>query len=296
MTREKLNGILVLDKASGMTSRDAVNAVQRLFPRKTKIGHAGTLDPLATGVLVVCVGQATRLIEYVQRMAKEYETEIVFGATSDTDDADGKITERSGVSLPSREMLVDALIQFRGEVQQVPPQFSAAKVDGQRAYRLARQSKDVALAERTVRVDDIELLEYETPRARLRIECGKGTYIRSIARDLGDVLGCGGYVETLRRTRIGHFQAKDAVDISGCSKDELPELMPLEEAVREVPRLEVDAETALRLQHGQVIRLAESYGADQDHTIYLGGELIGVGRVSADGATFQPTKILITAT
>ncbi|MGF1583225.1 MAG: tRNA pseudouridine(55) synthase TruB [Gemmataceae bacterium] len=292
MTQEKLHGLLVLDKPSGITSRDAVNAAQRLFPRKTKIGHAGTLDPLATGVLVLCVGQATRLIEYVQQMNKEYETEIVFGATSDTDDADGNISERSGVQLPDRQSLVEALTHFEGEVKQIPPQFSAAKVDGQRAYRLARESRSVNLEERTVRVDAIQLLHFQPSRARLRIQCGKGTYIRAIARDLGEKLDCGGYVHTLRRTRIGHFRAEDALDLNDYSKDILPQLLPLTEGIRDLPRLKVDEVEARRLRHGQILHLSQPLASGQDHSIFQDCELVGLGQVGTDGITFKPTKIL----
>src|SRR5438105_1078430 len=194
-----MNGLLVIDKPSGMTSRDVVNRVQRWFPRKTKLGHTGTLDPLATGVLVVCVGNATRLAEYVQRMPKTYSATIVLGARSDTDDADGTVTPAPGIAAPPLRQLRDALGAFVGTIAQVPPQFSAAKVTGRRAYALARRGKDVALTARPVTEHAIDLLRYEYPLLELEVRCGKGTYIRALARDLGERLDCGGYIQALRR-------------------------------------------------------------------------------------------------
>src|SRR5262245_4373344 len=187
-----MNGLLVIDKPSGMTSRDVVNRVQKWFPRKTKIGHTGTLDPLATGVLVVCVGQATRLADYVQAMGKSYSSRFRLGATSTTDDADGDVTEAPSAKVATREEIEEALEAFVGNVEQVPPAVSALKVDGQRAHDLVRKGKDVQLAARTVRIDAIRVIAYEWPFLEVEVDCGKGTYIRSIARDLGAALGCGG--------------------------------------------------------------------------------------------------------
>src|SRR5262245_30326921 len=198
-----MNGLLVIDKPSGMTSRDVVNRVQKWFPRKTKIGHTGTLDPLATGVLVVCVGAATRLADYVQAMGKSYASRFCLGATSTTDDADGEVTETPNVVPPTLRQIDEATATFMGNIEQIPPAVSALKVDGQRAHDLVRQGKDVKHAARTVRIDDIRVKNYEWPFLDVEVDCGKGTYIRSIARDLGAALGCGGLVLTLRRTRVG---------------------------------------------------------------------------------------------
>ncbi|HJZ54556.1 MAG TPA: tRNA pseudouridine(55) synthase TruB, partial [Gemmataceae bacterium] len=187
-----MNGLLVIDKPGGMTSRDVVNRVQKWFPRKTKIGHTGTLDPLATGVLVVCVGAATRLADFVQGMGKTYASRFRLGTTSTTDDADGEVTANPAAVPPSCEQIDAAIPAFLGNIEQVPPAFSALKVAGERAHDLARQGKDVALAARTVRIGAIRVLGYEWPWLDVEIDCGKGTYIRSIARDLGTKLGCGG--------------------------------------------------------------------------------------------------------
>src|SRR4051812_30079545 len=162
-----------------MTSRDAVNRVQRWFPKKTKIGHTGTLDPLATGVLVVCIGLATRLADYVQAMGKSYTSRFRLGATSTSDDADGEVAEVPNAPVPTREQIDAALAAFVGNVEQLPPSVSALKVGGRRAHDLVRKGKEVPLAPRTVRIDAVRVLAYEWPWLDVEVDCGKGTYIRS---------------------------------------------------------------------------------------------------------------------
>lgn len=223
-----MNGFLVVDKPAGMTSRDVVNRAQFWFPRRTKIGHTGTLDPLATGVLVLCVGAATKLADRVQAMPKQYETRIRLGATSNTDDADGVIAESTATSIPTLASVEAALPAFVGNIQQLPPQFSALKVQGQRAYDLARRGTEVALPARPVRVDSIVMQRYEWPWVDLMIDCGKGTYIRSIARDLGAVLGVGGLVQTLRRTRVGPFAADGGIKLDAPANEAKAALLPVE--------------------------------------------------------------------
>ena len=223
-----MNGFLVVDKPAGMTSRDVVNRAQFWFPRRTKIGHTGTLDPLATGVLVLCVGAATKLADRVQAMPKQYETRIRLGATSNTDDADGVIAESTATSIPTLASVEAALPAFVGNIQQLPPQFSALKVQGQRAYDLARRGTEVALPARPVRVDSIVMQRYEWPWVDLMIDCGKGTYIRSIARDLGAVLGVGGLVQTLRRTRVGPVAAEGGIKLDAPAHEAKAALLPVE--------------------------------------------------------------------
>ncbi len=224
-----MNGFLVIDKPGGMTSRDAVNRAQLWFPRRTKIGHTGTLDPLATGVLVLCIGAATKLAERVQAMPKRYETRIRLGATSDTDDADGEVVENTLSAAPSLAMVLEQLPKFIGLIEQLPPQYSALKVQGQRAYDLARRGVEVALKPRPVRVDSILLRTYEWPWVDLTIDCGKGTYIRSIARDLGAALGVGGLVQTLRRTRVGpFFDVERGIGLNATPDEARAALLPVE--------------------------------------------------------------------
>lgn len=199
-------GFLVLDKPEGISSMAAVAAVKRRFrPQRVRAGHGGTLDPLATGVLVVGVGRATRRLEEVVAARKAYRTRVDLSAFTTTDDREGERSEIHPPRPPHREEIEAALREFEGEVEQTPPAFSAIKIGGRRAYRLARAGAAPAMPPRIVQIDRISLLAYEWPFAELEIHCGKGTYIRSIARDLGRRLGTGGHCATLRRTAVGGF-------------------------------------------------------------------------------------------
>ncbi len=215
-------GVLCLNKPTGVTSRWVVDRAVKAFGRKVKVGHAGTLDPLASGVLVVCVGAATRLIAYVQQQAKTYQTVVRLGAISDTLDADGAVEEVAGAADPGIEAIRAAIATQIGTIAQIPPDYSALKVDGRRAYDLARAGETVDLAARMVVVSRIDVLSYAWPKLELEIACGGGTYIRSIARDVGEALGCGGLVERLVRTRIGRFTLDEAIDPAALSSVTAP--------------------------------------------------------------------------
>src|SRR5438105_7414615 len=285
-----MNGLLVIDKPGGMTSRDVVNRVQRWFPRKTKVGHTGTLDPLATGVLVVCVGAATRLADFVQAMGKTYRSRFRLGATSTTDDADGTVTQDLAAVPPTREQIDAAIPAFLGDVEQVPPAFSALKVSGARAHELARGGKDVNLAARTVRIDTIRVLDYEWPFLDVEIDCGKGTYIRSIARDLGAKLGCGGMVETLRRTRVGPFTAVQGIGLDVLPAEAVAKLLPMSLAVAGLPQVQLDPDAVARFRSGQ----AASGGrqppdGSQVAALDTAGELVGIG--VAAGGRVKPVTV-----
>jgi tRNA pseudouridine55 synthase len=280
------DGFLVLDKPQGITSRDALDRAAKWFPRKTKIGHAGTLDPLATGVLVLAIGQATRLIEYVQAMSKVYRTRITLGATSDTDDADGTITADLSV-LPIDESTVrDALRKFIGVIEQTPPAYSAARVQGKRAYDLARRGDDLTLAPRNVRIDRIDLCSFAWPHLELEVHCGKGTYIRSIARDLGNALGVGGYVAELRRLRIGSFKVEDAVSLDADASAAQSRLHPMTAAVGELQTVTVTADEIRRLRTGMSIPMD---GEGKYAVLDEAGRLVAVGEVK--NSLFQPVKV-----
>jgi len=287
-THDDWHGLLVLDKPGGMTSRDAVNRVQRTLPRGTKIGHTGTLDPLATGILVVCFGRATRLAEYVQAMRKVYRSTFRLGATSNTDDADGDVTLRPDARpLPPEEIDV-ALARWVGEIDQVPPAFSAAKVEGQRAYDLARGGAEVELKSRRVRIDGIDVLKYEWPRLEVEVRCGKGTYIRSIARDLGAALACGGLVEALRRTRVGPFVESLAISPEADAATLRSNLRPVGEAVAELTTLMVNDADANRLRMGQGVA---TFAPSGEVAVFTGdGDLLGIAR--SDGTMMRPVKVL----
>ena len=203
-----------LDKPAGMSSARAVDKVKRLLPRGTKIGHAGTLDPFATGVLLQLIGKATKLCERLMDQPKQYEATMKLGATTATDDLESPEENHLGQDAQATiEDVRNVLLKFVGVIQQRPPVYSAMKIAGRRAYDLARRGKDVQLEPRTVHVYGIELLDFSWPLLRLRIDCGRGTYIRAIARDLGAALNVGGYLTQLRRTRIGEFRVEDAVTL-----------------------------------------------------------------------------------
>ncbi|MDY3551140.1 tRNA pseudouridine(55) synthase TruB [Gemmata sp. JC717] len=292
-----MNGLLVIDKPGGMTSRDAVNRVQRWFPKKTKIGHTGTLDPLATGVLVVCVGAATRLADYVQAMGKTYASRFRLGATSTSDDADGTVTDTPGAIPPTGEAVETALRRFVGVIEQLPPAVSALKVDGRRAHDLVRQGKEVTLAPRTVRIDAVRLTGYDWPFADVEVDCGKGTYIRSIARDLGAALGCGGMVQTLRRTRVGCYLAEDAVTLDLDPGAVGKHLMPMSSALSTLPAVRISAEVVNRFRQGQTVATAggETFSPDAEVVVTAGFEatVIGIGAVLPNGLV-KPTLVLPT--
>ena len=210
-----MEGVINLDKPPGLTSARAVDRVKRLLPRGTKIGHAGTLDPFATGVLLLLVGRATKACERLMDAPKQYETTVKLGASTATDDVESPqiVTESLPPEPPAAADVAAAVRPFVGEILQRPPAFSAMRIDGRRAYDLARQGKPVELKPRPVRVYGIDIIEYTWPLLRLRIDCGRGTYIRSIARDLGEALGTGGYLTQLRRTRIGDYVIDAAVTL-----------------------------------------------------------------------------------
>jgi tRNA pseudouridine55 synthase len=290
--RTGVHGLLAIDKPAGITSRDAVDRAQAWFPRGSRLGHTGTLDPLATGVLVLCVGNATRLAEYVQNMPKTYRAGIVLGGRSNTDDADGTICAAPPGAVPALEQVRAALPLFEGTISQVPPAFSAAKVSGRRAYALARRGAEVRLAARSVTIHAIELLHYAFPLLEVAVRCGKGTYIRSLARDLGERLGCGGYIQTLRRTRVGCFDVSAAVSLDADVETVRRALLPLVLAVSELPRLTLPADAVIRLRLGQAQPMAELDPAAKEVALLdEQGELVAVGTVDRGRNSIRPGKV-----
>jgi tRNA pseudouridine55 synthase len=257
-----VHGWVVLDKRSGMTSTQAVGAVRRLFDAR-KAGHAGTLDPLATGILPIALGEATKTVSFAVDGAKAYRFTVRWGAETDTDDAEGNVTATSG-ALPDEAAIRALLPRFTGVVSQVPPRYSAIKIDGQRAYDLAREGETVNLEPRTVTIDDLRLTDLpDRATAVFEAECGKGTYVRALVRDIGRALGCLGHVIALRRTRVGPFEERHAVTI-----EELEEragkggaaalaeiLLPVETALGGLEPLSVSQADAARLANGQPILL-----------------------------------------
>jgi tRNA pseudouridine55 synthase len=246
-----LTGILNLNKPPGMTSREAVDCVKRLV-RPAKVGHAGTLDPLASGVLVVCIGKATRLIEFVQQMPKRYRATFLLGRTSATEDVEGEITELVDPPVPSRDEIERACERFVGTIDQRPPAFSALKVAGKRAYDLARRGKTVELAPRPVTIYGLAVLEYEYPRLTLDIRCGAGTYVRSLGRDLAESLGTGAVMSRLVRTEIGPYHVDEAVNLFGLEAAELERSVQApQDALAGLPQIVLDEREIELVAHGR---------------------------------------------
>jgi tRNA pseudouridine55 synthase len=271
MARKKgreISGWVIVDKPAGMTSTAVVGKVRWAFDAK-KAGHAGTLDPAATGVLAVALGEATKTVPYIMDALKCYRFAVRFGAATNTDDAEGEVIATSDLR-PSDDTVRAALAAFRGQIEQVPPQYSAVKVDGERAYALARAGEEMDLAARPLWVDSLELTgRIDADTVELELVCGKGGYVRSIARDLGQALGCLGHVLWLRREWSGPFDVADGVtldDIEGLARtpalDDL--VLPLQVGLEDLPELHATPEGAVRLRHGNpgmVIASGVEYGA-----------------------------------
>ena len=261
--REKrdVHGWVVLDKPVGMSSTHAVSVVKRLFQAK-RAGHAGTLDPLASGVLPIALGEATKTVSFVMEGRKVYHFTVRWGEERDTDDAEGRIT---GVSAEraSADAIGAALPRFVGQITQVPPRFSAVKIDGERAYDLARDGETVEIAARPVEIHRLELIETGQDHAKFVAECGKGTYVRALARDLGRLLGCLGHVAALRRTVVGPFDEDVGVSLDALQRPrpdetaaaELAALLPVEAGLAALPALRVSTSDAGRLTRGQAVLL-----------------------------------------
>ncbi|HEY3394007.1 MAG TPA: tRNA pseudouridine(55) synthase TruB [Lacipirellulaceae bacterium] len=250
-----LFGILNIDKPPGCTSRDAVDRVERLA-RPAKVGHAGTLDPLASGVLVICVGKATRLIQYVQRMRKRYRATFLLGSQSETDDVEGNVTVAQGAHVPHREQLDKVIPRFIGEIQQRPPAYSAIKTQGRRAYQLARQGTPPELPARAVTIYLLRVERYDYPEFELSIECGSGTYVRALGRDIAAALDTTAVMSALRRTAIGGFRVDDSLALDEVSADAVRQrLQPSLSAVSDMPRVVVSEAEVIEIRHGRPIKL-----------------------------------------
>ncbi len=289
-----ISGWLVADKPAGLTSTAVVNKVRWAFDAK-KAGHAGTLDPEATGVLAVALGEATKTVPFITDAMKAYTFTVTLGAATNTDDAEGEVIATSA-ERPSDEEIKEALLGFIGEIQQVPPKFSAVKVDGQRAYKLARDGEEVELSARPLWVEELVMLDRpDADHVMLEMTCGKGGYVRSIARDLGEKLGCLGHVQELRRIWSGPFDAEDGVTLEQI--DDLaksPEidqfLRPLEEGLADLPELKCTPEGATRLRNGNpgmVIASDVEYG--DEAWASLEGKAVAVGIYKA--GELHPSRV-----
>ena len=292
--------MLPIDKPPGMTSHDVIDRVRRRLNMR-KVGHTGTLDPLATGVLVLCLGRATRLSSYLTDHDKTYSAHVRLGVRTSTLDAEGEVVARSG-RVPGRlEDVRGAVASFVGEIEQIPPMFSARKMDGRRLYQLAREGTEVARRPSRVRVYEIELEDFRPPDLHLTVSCSKGTYVRTLADDIGRKLGCGAYLAGLRRTAAGPVRIDQCVTFdqleSVRSKAELqPFLMDPNRLLRDLPRLNLDAAQAGSFVHGNAVANLEDSTALESgrlvRALYPEGVLLGIGRWRASDRMLKPVRVL----
>ncbi|CAO3372023.1 tRNA pseudouridine(55) synthase TruB [Azospirillum argentinense] len=303
---EPIHGWIVLDKPAGMTSTQALSKVRRHLNAE-KAGHGGTLDPIATGILPIALGEATKTVSYAMDGEKTYRFTVAWGARTTTDDREGTTVETSAVR-PDAEAIRAALPAFLGFVEQIPPQYCALKINGERAYDMAREGEVVDIAPRTVRIDRLELIETpDADHAVLEVDCGKGTYVRSIARDLAQRLGTVGHIRDLRRLRVGSFTLDGAISLDdltameqGAAVERL--LLPIETALDDIPALALTDAEAHRLKHGQTVALLTrqdrerltalrgDVGGDGTVIALFGGKPVALARV--EGAEVRPVRVL----
>ena len=272
-----LKGILNVNKEKGISSARVVSLVRRAFDMK-KVGHTGTLDLEASGVLPIVVGKATRVSDYMMTKDKVYETELILGAKTDTLDAAGKLIAKSQKVI-DKDQFLEVMNTFRGEIEQIPPMYSALKVNGKKLYDLAREGVEIERKKRKVNIYDIDLLDFGFPKARIRITCSKGTYIRTLVDDIGEKLGTFAYVDELIRIRVGDLDIKDAIKsedlLSMAKKDLLEKLYPIDTALKDFDKIILDKKYLSNLINGQVVEVRESYG--KIIRVYCEDEFIGLG-------------------
>ncbi len=303
---QPIHGWLVLDKPEGLTSTQALGKVRR-FLNAEKAGHGGTLDPIATGILPIALGEATKTVSYAMDGAKTYRFTVRWGLRTATDDREGEVIDRSDVR-PDADAIRAALPAFLGDIEQVPPQYCALKVDGERAYDIAREGDVVDLAARAVRIDRFELVEIpDADHAVFEVDCGKGTYVRSLARDIAEDLGTVGHVTVLRRLRVGRFTLDTAISLDelaameqGAAVERL--LLPIETALDDIPALALTEAEAHRLRHGQAVALLtrqdlerltaikDSVGEDGIVVALFAGKPVALARV--EGAEVRPVRVI----
>lgn len=306
-----LDGVVLVDKPAGITSHDVVSQFRRVF-RTRKVGHAGTLDPMATGLLIVGIGRATRLLTYFVGLDKRYEACVCFGVSTDTEDADGAVVARfdaSGLDFDAINRAADA---FRGGYNQIPSAYSALKINGKKAYELAREGQTPELAARPIRIDSLEVgpvvdRSEGTVEVDIDVRCSSGTYIRALARDLGETLGCGAHLRALRRTEVGNFRVDDAHQLAdlrelgeaGEGRTPNPALAPLvmplaQAASTLMPAIDISEEIVARVRYGQRIAVTDlamgDDGAAPSYALVHEGDLIGIGEIKA--GSWRPSMVV----
>lgn len=293
-----MDGILIIDKPAGITSHDVVSRVRRILKTK-RVGHTGTLDPFATGVMVVLVGRATRLAQFVDKDEKEYEAVIRFGFETDTGDVTG--SPGSQVQSPksvSAQQLDRILPRFRGEIEQVPPMYSAKKIDGKKLYEHARKGETVERKPNRVAISALEMLDAPAgDHLRVRVVCSAGTYIRTLAEDIGRALETGAHLTELRRTRAGAFSIDESITLDALAEldDPAGRLLPMQKAVEHLPAVTLSPERVEKTKNGMSTRVRDMSFDDGEHVRMLAedGELIAIGRSSADEFSVKPRVVLV---
>lgn len=287
---QRVDGVLLLDKTGGMTSNSALQCARRLFSA-AKAGHTGTLDPLATGLLPLCFGEATKFSADLLDADKTYEADLLFGVTTDTGDAEGEVLQRRQPMFAQSD-LEAALRRFEGPISQVPPMYSALKRDGKPLYQLARQGIEVEREARQVTISELRLLDYRADRCRLRVSCSKGTYIRTLAEDIGYVLACGAHLTALRRTAVGALLVEDAITLEQLDalggEERLGYLMPLDTLLQGLPAVHLDEDVARRFLHGNPVAALASSGRCR---VYGGKRLLGLGESDGRGLV-HPRRLI----
>ena len=295
-SQDKVEGFIALDKPRGPTSHEVIQDLKKRFGLP-KIGHAGTLDPMATGLLLLCIGEATKFSRFLIEADKAYVAQLVLGESTDTYDADGQITEKKSIKGITNDSVERALSELRGTILQKPPMFSAKKNKGRRLYKLARQGKEIEREELPVNIYKNKLLAFEGSRISLEIECSKGTYIRSIAHDLGKSLGCGAHLGALRRTKVGKFSERDMVSSDTLSHSESWDsfLSPIGSSLSQLPSLVLKADDCGKLLNGQQVLLEKK----KNHGCWVLYEssnemhkrFIGVGEVK-ENRVLRPMRMI----
>lgn len=295
---EDKNGIFNIHKPTGMTSHDVVARVRKLLKQR-RVGHAGTLDPAASGVLPICVGQGTRVAEYLSESGKEYRARVLFGIETDTYDVEGEITRTASTDTLNALTIASALDQFRGLQSQIPPRYSAIKIQGQAAYKRTRAGEEIILEPRTIEIFRLEIVDWQAPLLTLDITCSKGTYIRSLAYDLGRAVGCGAHLAGLSRTRSGPFLLEESVTLeelaSASEQNELTRyLQPADKALAQYPALQLNTEEEQLVRHGHAFEheisnpersLARVYGVE--------GNFLAIAEWEQQSGHWQPKKVFL---
>lgn len=295
-----MDGVLNIDKPAGITSHDVVDRVRRIFGVR-RVGHAGSLDPIATGVLLVCVGKATRIVEFLMDAEKEYEGVMTLGVTTDTEDSSGRVLSETDSCHVTRQQILDTLPAFIGDIMQTPPMVSALHHEGKRLYELARQGETAPREPRPVTVKEIELLDFEEgehPQARLRVVCSKGLYVRTLFADIGDALGVGAHMSALRRTRIGRFVIDESVNLGSLASsagNAHTVMMSMSDALSDMPEVKVSGKTLDNVIHGRAIWAPTDVELGVVVRVLADGDLIALAKVegSDNERILQPDKVFI---